>query len=94
MKRVHSHVLLVLDKDTQKTIERMLMRVSTIQDKIASMYRLFTRTDYVDGEWKHIAVKDPTIARTRLLDDLAQMSRSLGELQVIIDNLREEVKAT
>lgn len=96
MRRVHSHVLLVLDKDAKKTIDRIFNRASAISLRFGGLHRLFFRGEFnaEKSEWEYTDVKDPTIARSKLLADLALTSRDIKELLAIVDDFREEVKKT
>ena len=96
MKRKHSHVLLVLDDEARKIIDRGFQRASTIYDQFATWNRMFFRGDFNSEtmEWEYTDVKEPEIARSRLLEDLASTSRRLGELKELVDEFREEVKSS
>ena len=95
MKRKHSHVLIVLDADAKKTIDRIYQRVNTINDRMAGLNSLFFRAVWGDDmQWEYKQVKNPEMSRSRLLEDLASTSKGLKELLVIVDEFREEVKKT
>lgn len=88
--------MIVMDKDSKKVLDRCFQRANTIYDKFASWNRLFFRGDWNEEtrEWEFTDVSKVTIPKSRMVQDLATISRQLNELKVIVDEFREEVKNT
>lgn len=99
MKKVYSHVLIELDPDDKKQVQRIVDKISLISEDWFGISRLFIKADFKAdaplGEgWTYEDVKHPTMAKTRLLEILRNSRARIKATDELLADLQEKVKNT
>lgn len=95
MKKVYSHVLVEFDKDDKNLIQKIVDKIALVSEAWFGISRIFIKADFdrEDG-WIYTDVKNPSMSRTKLLEDLRLTRYRIKAIDELLADLQEKVKNT